>query len=59
MPNSVTYLNRTPIFEWNVVWCGSKNWISNIHLFGRDWIVCLKCDNHSRRIGQHNWRGPI
>jgi hypothetical protein len=25
MPKSVTYLNHTPIFEWHVVWCGSKN----------------------------------
>ena len=25
LPESVTYLNRTSIFEWYVVWCGSKN----------------------------------
>ena len=25
VPNLVTYLNETPMFEWNVVWCGSKN----------------------------------
>ena len=25
MPNLVAYLNRTPILEWFVVWCGSKN----------------------------------
>ena len=25
VPNSVTYLRRTLIFEWYVVWCGSKN----------------------------------
>ena len=24
-PNSVTCLNRTPIFEWSVGSCGSKN----------------------------------
>lgn len=24
MPNSVIYLNQTSIFEWYVVWCGSK-----------------------------------
>ena len=23
--NSITYLDRTPIFEWYVVWCSSKN----------------------------------
>lgn len=26
MPNSVTYLHRTPKFEWYVVRCGLKNW---------------------------------
>ena len=25
VPNLVTYLNQTPIFEWYVVWCGSEN----------------------------------
>ena len=25
VPNSVTFLNQTPIFEWYVMWCGSKN----------------------------------
>ena len=25
MPNSMTTLNHTPIFECYVVWCGSKN----------------------------------
>ena len=25
MPNLVTYLNQTPLFEWCVVRCGSKN----------------------------------
>ena len=24
-PNLVTSLDQTPIFEWYVVWCGSKN----------------------------------
>jgi hypothetical protein len=24
-PYSATYLNQTPIFEWRVVRCGSKN----------------------------------
>ena len=24
-PYSVTFLIETPIFEWYVVWCGSKN----------------------------------
>ena len=25
MPNLITYLTCTPIFEWYVVWCGYKN----------------------------------
>ena len=25
VPNLDTYLNWTPIFEWRMVWCGSKN----------------------------------
>jgi hypothetical protein len=25
VPNLITYLNWTPILEWHVVWCGSKN----------------------------------
>jgi hypothetical protein len=25
VPNSITYLNRTPIIEWYLVWCGFKN----------------------------------
>ena len=25
VPDSVTFLIRTPIFEWYVDWCGSKN----------------------------------
>jgi hypothetical protein len=24
-PCSVSFLMRTPIIEWHVVWCGSKN----------------------------------
>ena len=25
VPNLITYLTCTPIFEWYVVWCGYKN----------------------------------
>ena len=24
-PYLITFISRTPIFEWYVVWCGSKN----------------------------------
>ena len=39
MPTSVISLNRTPIFEWYVVWCGSKNRYQR-HVFIKDWIAC-------------------
>ena len=35
VPNLVSYLNQTPIFEWYVVWCGSKNEYQNYN-------VCLQ-----------------
>ena len=40
MPNSVTYLNRTPIFEWYVDWCGSRN-------------RCQKDNMYLQEIGLH------
>ena len=61
MPTLVTYLNWTPIFEWYVVQCGSKN--NGIrHGFQlkdfsprKDWIACSEYDNHFRFNNQHNW----
>ena len=35
VPHSVAFLNRTPIFEWYVVWCDSK------HKYQED-IMCLQ-----------------
>ena len=35
MPNSITYLHQTPIFEWYVARCGPKNG------YQKD-IMCLK-----------------
>ena len=28
-------------------------------MFERDWIACLKYDNHSRLKSQHNWGGDL
>ena len=36
MPNSVSSLNQTPIFEW----CGSKNRYQKNTCFVKDWIAC-------------------
>ena len=41
MPNSITCLNRAPIFEWYVVWCDSKNKITKRYVFKKDWTTCL------------------
>lgn len=67
-PYLVTFVIRTPTFEWNVVWCGSKNKTKSIHVQKR--LKCtLKHDNHSRfwknlatrkpgtkLVGLHNWK---
>ena len=39
MPNSVTKINWTPVFEWYVLKCGSKKWIRRLHVFKRDWTT--------------------
>jgi hypothetical protein len=39
MPNLVSGLNRTPIFEWYVVRCGSKNGCQR-RVFKRDRTMC-------------------
>ena len=41
MPNSITYLNWTPIIEWYVVWCGSKNKYQKA-IFNKRWDYVLK-----------------
>ena len=54
MPNSVTYLNKTPIFDWCVIRCGSKNGHQKKQMFKRDWTTCSIFVNHSRNNSQHN-----
>ena len=50
---SITPKIWTPIFEWCVVRCGSKNGQLK-YVFKRDWTTCLKYVTHSRFNGQHN-----
>ena len=54
VPNSVTYLNRTPIFEWYVDKCGSKNGYQKNMCLQKYWLSCSKYDNQN---SQHNWGG--
>jgi len=57
VPNSVTYLDWTLIFELFVVARRISLWIPQRHVFHIDWIVCSKCGNHSRLNNQHNLEG--
>ena len=41
MPNSVIDLSQTPIFEWYVVRCDSKNGYQK-NIFKRKWTLCSK-----------------
>ena len=53
MPNSVAYLNRTPIFEWYVIGMSLK--MDTKRLLKRDWTMRSKNDKHSKLSSQHNW----
>ena len=53
-PYSVTFLNQTPICEWCVGTCGSKNGHQKGIMFRRDWTTCSKFVNHLRLSSQHN-----
>ena len=55
MPSSTTYLNQTPIFEWFVVGCDSKNRYQKDNVLKRDLVVHSKRDNHNNLNNQHNW----
>ena len=52
--NLVTYFNWTPIFEWFLVGCGSKNRHEK-DMFESDWTTFSKCVIYSRFNSQHNW----
>ena len=54
VPNTVTTLNQTPIFELYVcalVWLQER--IPERSVFERDWTMCSKYDNHSKSRGVH------
>ena len=55
MPDLVTCLDQTPIYECYVVWCGSKN-IFQIDMCRLEIeLQAQKYGNHSRFNNQHDW----
>lgn len=38
--NLITHLNRTPIFQWHVVRCGSNYGYKKRHVCKQDWTTC-------------------
>ena len=54
MPHLSTTIIKTPIFEWYVVMCGSKNWHQKRHVFKTYWSVCSIHGNHSKLNSQHD-----
>lgn len=55
MHNLVTSLNRTPIFDWYVVRCSSKNIHQKDMFIKKDKITCSQNECHSKFNGQHIW----
>ena len=56
--NLVTYINKTPIFEYWVMRCRSKNKHENTWVYG-DWTMFSKFVNHSKLHTQHKCGGPM
>ena len=56
MPNMITYLNWTPIFEWYVFGCGFKNIYQKSGMFKWDRTMCSNYYNYSRLNHQHDWK---
>ena len=54
VPSSNITTIWTPVFEWYVVRCGSKNGHQRL-VFKRDWATCSKYLNYSRLSSQHVW----
>ena len=48
-------LHWTPVCEWYLVWCGSKNGYQKDISFNRDWTVCSNYDNHIKLNIQDIW----
>ena len=55
VPNSVTYLNHTPIIEQYTIWCSFKNGFPKKRVLKRDWTTSSKYENHSKVNSGHNW----
>ena len=55
VPNLVTYLNRTPIIEWYVVRCGSKNGYQKGIIRLKELGLHAQNHNHSMLKSQQNW----
>ena len=54
MPNSISYLSRTSIFEWYVVRCGSKRKYV-LKKEKKRKITFSSYDNYSELNSEHNW----
>ena len=52
-PYSVTFLIRTPVIEWYVVWCGTKNGYQKGMCLKEVGLHAQKYDNHSMFNRQH------
>ena len=57
LPSSITHLNRTPIFEWYVVLCGSKKGYHKDTCLLKDWIACSNYNTQSRSNSQLYLKG--
>ena len=58
-PNSVSYLDRSPVFEWCVVMCGSKNGNQKDMYLKEFGLHAQNLFNHSRLNSQHNSGGLL
>ena len=58
VPDLVTYLNWTPIFEWymGLVWLQERR-PRRHRVFERVWTMCPKYANYSKPNSQHIWGG--
>jgi hypothetical protein len=52
--DSIIYLNRTHVFKWYAIGCGSKNKCQK-----EVGLVSSKLDVHSKFNSKHNWGGGL
>ena len=57
--NRVLILIRTPVFEWCVVTCGSKNQYQKDTCLKETGLKVLKIANNFRLNSPHNWGGDL